>query len=66
MIRVLGHNQYGKENEQCANHDSLRCKSSVCSRKWKVAEVCREYDFSDATYYNWKAKYGGMEVPDIK
>ena len=32
----------------------------------QVAEVCREYDISDATYYNWKAKYGGMEVSDIK
>ena len=31
-----------------------------------VKEVCREYGFSDATYYNWKAKYGGMEVSDIK
>ena len=29
-------------------------------------EVCREYGISDATYYNWKAKYGGMEVSDIK
>ena len=24
----------------------------------KVAEVGREYDISDGTYYNWKAKYG--------
>ena len=32
----------------------------------QVAEVCREYDISDATYYNWKDKYGGMEVSDIK
>ncbi|MEJ1471472.1 MAG: IS3 family transposase [Candidatus Sedimenticola sp. (ex Thyasira tokunagai)] len=31
-----------------------------------VKEVCREYGISDATYYNWKAKYGGMSVPDIK
>lgn len=31
-----------------------------------VAEVCREYGVSDATYYNWKAKYGGMETSDIK
>lgn len=31
-----------------------------------MAEVCREYDISDATYYYWKAKYGGMEVSDIK
>ena len=29
-------------------------------------EVCREYGISDATYYNWKAKYGGMEVSDIR
>lgn len=32
----------------------------------KVKEVCREYGMSDATYYNWRAKYGGMEVSDIK
>lgn len=31
-----------------------------------VKEVCREHGISDATYYNWKAKYGGMEVSDIK
>ena len=31
-----------------------------------VKEVCREYDISDATYYNWKAKYGGMEASDIE
>ena len=30
-----------------------------------VKEVCREYGVSDATYYNWKAKYGGMKVSDI-
>ncbi|STY27045.1 transposase ORF-A, IS-type [Legionella taurinensis] len=27
-----------------------------------VKEICRESGISDATYYNWKAKYGGMEV----
>jgi len=31
-----------------------------------VKDVCREYSISDATYYNWKAKYGGMEASDIK
>jgi len=30
-----------------------------------VKDVCREYGFSDATYYNWKAKYGGMKVSDV-
>ncbi len=31
-----------------------------------VKEVCREYGFSDATYYNWRAKYGGMELAGVK
>ena len=29
-------------------------------------DVCRELGISDATFYNWKAKYGGMETSDIK
>jgi len=32
----------------------------------KVKDVCREFGIADATYYNWKAKYGGMSVPDVK
>jgi putative transposase len=32
----------------------------------KVSDLCRKYGFSDATYYNWKAKYGGMGVSDVK
>lgn len=31
-----------------------------------VKDVCREHGISDGTYYNWKAKYGGMEASDIK
>ena len=31
-----------------------------------VKEVCREYGITDATYYNWKSKYGGMEASDVK
>lgn len=32
----------------------------------QVKEVCREYGVSDATYYNWKSKYDGMEASDIR
>jgi putative transposase len=32
----------------------------------KVSEICRKYGISDGTYYNWKAKYGGMTVSDAK
>ncbi len=31
-----------------------------------VKDVCREAGISEASYYNWKAKYGGMEASDIK
>lgn len=31
-----------------------------------VKDVCREHGISDATYYNWKSKYGGMEASDIQ
>ena len=31
-----------------------------------VKEICRENGISDATYYKWKSKYGGMEAADIK
>ena len=32
----------------------------------KVGELCRKYGMSDATYYNWKAKYGGMSLSDAR
>ncbi|MCE7913052.1 MAG: IS3 family transposase [Candidatus Brocadia sp. AMX3] len=31
-----------------------------------VKEICREHSISDATFYNWKSKYGGMEASDVK
>ena len=32
----------------------------------KISEICRKYGISDGTYYNWKAKYGGMTISDAK
>jgi len=31
-----------------------------------VKDLCRENSISDATFYNWKAEYGGREVSDVK
>ena len=31
-----------------------------------IKELCRKGGFSDATFYKWRAKYGGMEVPDAR
>ncbi len=32
----------------------------------KVAEVCRKHGISQPTYYNWKSKYGGLSVAELK
>lgn len=31
-----------------------------------AAELCREIGISPQTFYNWKAKYGGMEVSEAR
>jgi putative transposase len=32
----------------------------------KIVDLCRMHGISDATFYNWRSKYGGMEVSDAK
>jgi putative transposase len=32
----------------------------------KAADLCRKHGISESTFYNWKAKYGGMEVSEAK
>lgn len=31
-----------------------------------ATDLCRKHGISDATFYMWRAKYGGMEVSDAK
>jgi putative transposase len=32
----------------------------------KIGELCRKYGMSEATYYNWKSKYAGLTVSELK
>ena len=32
----------------------------------KTGEVCRRHGVSEATYYNWKSRFGGMEVQQLR
>ena len=32
----------------------------------KTADVCRKHGVSEATFYKWKAKFGGMEVSEAR
>jgi putative transposase len=31
-----------------------------------TSELCRKHGISDATFYNWRNRYGGMEVSDAR
>jgi putative transposase len=33
---------------------------------FKIKDICRKHGISDATYYNWKSKYGGMSASKLK
>lgn len=32
----------------------------------KAVDICRKHSISDATFYKWKAKFGGMDVSEAK
>ena len=32
----------------------------------KVVDICRQNGFSDATFYKWRSKFGGMGISDAK
>ena len=35
-------------------------------RGMTVAEVCRQHNCSEQSFYRWKARFGGMDVSDVK
>jgi putative transposase len=32
----------------------------------KVSELCRKHGISEATFYNWKSRYGGLDVSQLR
>ncbi len=46
-------------------HQTIAVLKSVEAGR-TVKDVCREAGISETSYYNWKAKFGGMEASDIK
>jgi len=59
----------GDDNEKrpiYRNANRIDPERSRCWRQSKVKDICRQHGISDATYYNWKSKYGGMQASDLK
>jgi putative transposase len=51
--------------EQFSKHQIIAILNAVEAGR-TVKDVCREHEISDATYYQGKSKYGGMQASDIK
>lgn len=32
----------------------------------KIGELCRRHGISDATFYTWRSKYGGLEISEMR
>ncbi|MBC6718655.1 transposase [Aurantimonas sp. DM33-3] len=55
---------------QCAHHDLQRDRFIGVMKKQeagtKTADICRKHAISPATFYKFKAKFGGLEVSDAR
>lgn len=58
--------QGGSGHEAIAVHGSADSGGAQGGRCRSVAEICRKHSISDQTYYNWKAKYGGATLSELK
>lgn len=57
------HRQTPEAGARCVN----RARRDLCGGYPVPArELCRKHAISDATFYTWRKKYGGMEVPEVK
>ena len=44
----------------------LREAEILSSRGMKVAEICRQIEVTENTYYRWRKEYGGLEIDQVK
>ena len=44
----------------------IREPTNECRIDYRIRELCRKHGFSDASFYTWRAKYGGMSVSEAK
>lgn len=56
------------ENPRHIVHQFFVCQRTVTAYLVRIParELCRKHAISDATFYTWRKKYGGMEVPEVK
>ncbi|WP_434058885.1 transposase, partial [Escherichia coli] len=66
LLITAGDNPQRLRSESGLRHCVVSALFPYFQKKRIVKDVCREAGISEATYYNWKSRYGGMETSDIK
>ena len=61
LIGVIGHADRAEPLKDCCLGLLMPLEAGA-----KAADLARKHGISEATLYNWKAKYGGMDVSDSK
>ena len=66
VIELVSAGKEGKHETGAFSEDQIIAILKAVEAGRTVRDVCREHEVSDATYYKWKTKYGGMEAADIR
>jgi putative transposase len=54
------------KKSQFSDEQIVRILQEATSGQKSQAQVCREHEISQNTFYTWKRKYGGMETQDVR
>lgn len=52
--------------KKCLSDEQIICILREAEVEVSTRELCRKHAISDATFYTWRKKCGGMEVPEVK
>jgi hypothetical protein len=68
---IQGERVSAPEEDQKMNARGMRKRKSLppCKSRRpgiRTADLCRKHGISDANFYSWRAKYGGLEVSEAK
>ncbi|APO70082.1 IS3 family insertion sequence transposase domain-containing protein (plasmid) [Rhizobium gallicum] len=66
FVRNPDRGQDGRMKKQRVTEEQVIAVLKEQEAGAKAADLCRKHGISEATFYNWKAKYGGMEVSEAK
>jgi putative transposase len=61
---------FSTESDGAIRREAIKDRVILCLKEHeagvKTADLCRQQGISEQTFYNWKAKFGGLEVSEVR